>query len=60
MGFTRQCIIVWTFETKSLLPPFAGFSKEGPFDKVHGHALVERLEEISGRICLLNYGLLGI
>ncbi len=77
MGFTSQSIIVWTLETKSLLPSlysprkrwrsgqkrvrrFAGFGKEGPFDRAHGHELVERLEEISGRIYLLNHGLLGI
>jgi hypothetical protein len=36
-----------------------GFGKEGPFDRAHGHELVEWLGEISGRICILNYGLLS-
>ena len=42
------------------VPRFAEFGKEGPFDRAHGHELVERLEEVFGRPCLLNYGLLGI
>jgi hypothetical protein len=50
--YTNQSIIVWTPETKSLLPSlykreeFPLFGKEG-------------LGEIFGRICLSNYGLLS-
>ena len=35
------------------------FGKEGPFDRAHGHELVEWLGEIFTTICLFNYGLLS-
>ncbi len=52
LTFTSQSIIVWTLNTKSLLPSlykreeFPLFGKEG-------------LGEISTTICLFNYGLLS-
>ena len=49
----NQSIIIWTLKTKSLLPSLYKreelplFGKEGPFDRAHGHELVEWLGEIS-------------
>ncbi len=41
------------------VPRFAGFGKEGPFDRAHGHELVEWWGGDFERACLLNYGLLS-
>ena len=64
-------MVMQTLKAKSLLPSlykreeflsWVSFSclwtgKEGPFDRAHGHELVEWLGEISRTVCLLNYGL---
>jgi len=58
MGFTRQSIIVWTLETKFLLPSpayrRAGFTKGSPAFRGIWQRGVGGVFRI---ICLLNYGL---